>query len=88
MAHFRIGTVLKISDTIVPAPDSASITIDDPAGNEVVADAAMILESGTTYYYIYQSGAAAAGTYTITLKAVSGTYTALVQKKFELLPQE
>lgn len=83
-----LGTTVEISSTTVvdgSGADSATITITDPDGTEVVTDAAMTDAGSGVFTYLYQSsGSGTAGNYTATITAVSGAYEAVSRITFAL----
>lgn len=80
-----VGTVVKITSTFSEAPDSAAVTVVDPAGTTKVDAAAMTSESATVYSYVWQSAVTdPEGMYTAIVKATSGAYYPLSEGRFEL----
>lgn len=84
---YCLGTAIKIVTVLddVATADSAKITIEDPAGVNVVDNADMTKESDYVYYYIYQTDEDnAEGTYTVTIDITKDNYTSRKQITFDV----
>jgi hypothetical protein len=80
-----VGTCVKVEAELNLTPDSIKILIDDPDDMSKVSYADMTLDTGYTYYYLYQNELTdTPGTYTATIMATLGIYTARSQVQFKL----
>ena len=82
---YCLGTAIKIVTVLdnLATADSAKITIEDPAGTNLVDGVAMTKDEDNVYYYIYQtSDSNAEGTYTVTVEIKLGSYVSRKQATF------
>ena len=86
---FILGTAIEITSVFsVDTPTSAKITILDPALTKVVDLANMTQQANKVYRYIYQSVSTDTdGIYIARIAVVSGGYTVISERTFELFRQ-
>ena len=86
----KLGSAIKISTILsIDTATSCLITIEDPAGTDIVEDIAMTKEMNKIYSYVYQSSSTGtSGDYTVTIEASSGGYTSVKQDIFTMEKQD
>jgi len=86
---YYLGTAVKISAILdIDTADSAKITIKNPSGVKMVADADMTKEQDRVYYYIYQSDENdSEGTYKIIIEITYGSYTSVAESTIDFIKQ-
>jgi hypothetical protein len=87
---YVLGTAIKITAMLtVDTPTAITIDIEDPSEILKVDTVAMTKEADGVYSYIYQSDKEDLdGVYIVTISALYGGYTAVVQDKFTLVEQD
>lgn len=82
-----LGSTIRIEAIFNTAPDSVTITIEDPTASDTVDRVAMIQETGANrvWTYTFQSSESDnSGTYEIYIRATKGSNTSFEIGKFEL----
>jgi len=86
--EFIKGTAVKITAVFDEAPDSVTITIENPFGTDKVDDESMTATTSTVYTYIWQtedSSSYEEGWHDAIIKAVKGDYTSINYETFKIV---